>query len=101
MKQLDDGFHGPARTISICIGFRHQHLRRSADGVKRYRDGMVDPLRRERLRQALERGVEAPAFAPAMRRMAKLVADLDAALVERAWLAGDGVSLADIALRPI
>jgi glutathione S-transferase len=100
MKQLDDGIHGAAGTISLCVAFRHQYLRRSADDVKRYSDGLVDPLRRERLKQALERGVEAPAFAPAMRRMAKLVADLDAALAGQAWLAGDRFSLADIAYAP-
>jgi glutathione S-transferase len=100
MKQLDDGVHGAAGTISLCIAFRHQHLRRKPEDVKRYSDGLVDPLRRERLKQALEQGVYAPAFAPALRRMAKLVADLDAALQDRAWLAADTFSLADIAYAP-
>ena len=100
MKQLDDGVHGAAGTISLCIAFRHQHLRRTPEEVRAYSDGLVDPLRRERLKQALERGVDAPAFAPAMSRMVKLVADLDTALKDQTWLVGDTCSLADIGYAP-
>jgi glutathione S-transferase len=68
--------------------------------VKAYSDRLIDPARRERLKQALELGMEAPAFAPAIVRLGKLIADIDAELAETRWLAADSFSLADIAYAP-
>jgi len=100
MKLLDDWVHGACGTVSLCIAFRQQFLRRSAAELKAYSDRLIDPARRERLKQALELGMDAPAFAPAVQRLARLLADLDAALAETPWLAGDDPSLADIAYAP-
>jgi glutathione S-transferase len=100
MKLLDDWVHGACGTISLCIAFRHQFLRRGAEAVKAYSDRLIDPARRERLKQALELGMDAPAFSPAVQRLAKLIADIDASLAETRWLASDGFSLADIAYAP-
>ncbi len=100
MKLLDDWVHGASGTISLCIAFRHQFLRRGEAAIETYMSRLVDPQRRERLKQALAQGMDAPAFAPAVRRLAKLLADLDAALAERPYLAGQAFSLADLAYAP-
>ena len=100
MKLLDDWVHGACGTVSLCIAFRHQFLRRGPVAVKAYADRLIDPARRERLMHALERGMDAPAFAPAIVRLGKLLADIDAALAETRWLAADSFSLADIGYAP-
>ena len=99
MKQLDETVHAATGTVSTCVAFRYQHLKRApAD----YQDWLskVSPVRRESLRQAVELGIDAPVFAPAVLRFARLVADMDAALQDSAWLAGDAFSLADLAYAP-
>ncbi|HUZ73915.1 MAG TPA: glutathione S-transferase family protein [Stellaceae bacterium] len=100
MKLLDDWVHGATGTISLCIAFRHQFLRRGEAAIEAYMSGLVDPQRRERLKLALAQGMDAPAFAPAIRRLARLLADLDATLAEHPYLAGQDFSLADLAYAP-
>jgi glutathione S-transferase len=100
LKPLDDWVHAACGTVSLCVAFRHQFLRRGAAEVKAYGDRLVDPFRRERLHQALEHGMDAPFFAPAARRLGKLIGDLDAALAEQPFLAGARYSLADLAYAP-
>jgi len=100
LKRLDDFVHAATGTVSLCIAFRHQFLRRGEAAIASYRSRLVDPLRRERLDQALAQGMDAPGFAPAVRRLAQLLADLDAALAERRFLASADFSLADLAYAP-
>lgn len=100
MKRLDDHIHAATATVSLCIAFRHQHLRRTREQIQAYLHNLVDPARRERLRQALEFGMDSPAFDPALKQLEKLVADMDGALEETAWLADDRFSLADLAYAP-
>ena len=99
-KQLDEGVHAATGTLSTCIAFRHQHLKKSPDELKRYFDSIPQPDRRERLQKAVEFGMDAPTFAPALRRLDRLIADIDRTLTEGDWLAGDSFSLADVAYTP-
>jgi glutathione S-transferase len=87
MKRLDDNIHAATATVSLCIAFRHQHLKRTREQIQAYLNNLVDPTRQERLRQAVEFGMDSPAFGPALKQLEKLVADMDEALKERAWLA--------------
>lgn len=100
MKQLDEGVHAATGTVSSCIAFRYQHLQRDPAELRAWLDGMSDPARRERTRQAIELGLDAPAFALAVRRFEKLLADIEIALASCRWLAGADYSLADIAYSP-
>ncbi len=100
MRQLDDGVHPATGTISTCIAFRHQHLKREPGELQAWLDNMVDPARRERTRLAVQQGMESPGFAPAVARFEKLFSDMDTALSGGAWLAGATYSLADIAYGP-
>jgi glutathione S-transferase len=99
MRQLDDGIHVATAVVSLCIAFRIQHLKRNPDEFKAWLSAL-DPARRERTLAAVEMGIDAPQFAPAVYRFAKLADDMDAALSIGAWLAGDAFSLADIAYAP-
>ena len=99
-KQLDEGVHAATGTLSTCIAFRHQHLKKSSDELKRYFDSIPQPDRRERLQKAVEFGMDSPTFAPALRRFDRLIADIDRTLTEGDWLAGDSFSLADAAYTP-
>ena len=99
-KQLDEGVHAATGTVSTCIAFRHQHLKKSPEELKHYFDSVPQPDRRERLQKAVEFGMDSPTFAPALRRFDRLIADIDRTLTEGDWLAGDSFSLADIAYTP-
>lgn len=100
MKLLDDWVHTACATVSLCIAFRQQFLRRGEAAIRDYASRLVDPFRRERLQQALTQGMEAPFFAPAARRLAALIADLDRTLARQLFLAGAHYSLADLAYAP-
>ena len=100
MKQLDEGVHAATGTVSSCIAFRYQHLKRDPAELSAWLDGMSDPARRDRTRQAIELGLDAPAFAVAVQRFEKLFSDMEVALAHGPRLAGADYSLADIAYSP-
>lgn len=100
MKQLDEDVHTATAVVSACIAFRHQHLQRDPAEMSAWLAGMVDAAKRDRTRQAIEMGVDAPGFPPAVRRFEKLLSDMNSALAGDAWLAGDTYSLADITYSP-
>jgi len=99
-KQLDEGVHAATGTVSACIAFRYQHLKKSAEDLKRYIDAIPQPERRERIQKAVEFGMDSPTFAPALRRLDRLVADIDRALTDSDWLGGESYCLADAAYTP-
>jgi len=99
-KQLDEGVHAATGTLSTCIAFRHQHLKKTPEELKRYFDAIPQQERRERLQKAVEFGMDSPTFAPALRRFDRLVDDIDRTLMQGDWLAGDSFSLADAAYTP-
>jgi len=99
-KQLDEGIHAFTGVISAALAFRYQYLAKTAQERDALFDKMVDPVRRARQRDVVEKGVESAHFAPAIRRFDKLAADMQATLERSPWLAGDSFSLADIAYAP-
>jgi glutathione S-transferase len=99
-KQLDEGVHGAVGTLSFCIAFRHQWLARSAEDRARWLAGIPQSDRRRHLQSILELGLEAPSFAPAVRRYVKLFDDIENELRDNDWLAGAEFSLADIGYAP-
>ncbi len=58
------------------------------------------PERRERRRQMLERGIGDPEARAALVVYDRFLADMEAALADRPWLAGDRFSLAEIGVIP-
>ncbi|MEE2995950.1 MAG: glutathione S-transferase family protein [Pseudomonadota bacterium] len=101
MKRLDEGHHDLATTsISMGIAFRHQFLARGEDECLKLIEAVPDPVKRERRRDLIFKGLDAPVFYEAIRMWASLMTDMDVALTGREWLAGDAYSIADAAYVP-
>ena len=101
VKQLDEGLHAASATISACIAFRYQFMEGKTDAeLKKALDGYVDPVKRHRMTENVMQGVESSFFRPAIRRVVKMLDDMQAVLGDGDWLAGETFSLADIAFAP-
>ena len=99
-KQLDEGVHDAGiAVLSFALAFRHQYLSRGGAG-KQMLDSIPDPIKRERRRDVIEKGLDSPYFKTATVRLLALYRDMDAALSRHAWLAGDHYSIADAAFTP-
>lgn len=99
-KQLDEGVHDAGiAVLSFAVAFRHQYMSRGEAG-KEMLESIPDPIKRERRRDVIEKGLDAPAFRIAIERLLTLYRDMDKALEKHAWLAGDTYSIADAAFTP-
>jgi glutathione S-transferase len=100
-KQLDEGLHAATGVVSSCIAFRFQHLDgKTREELDAYLAHMPDAAKRERQTENIYKGVESKFFPAAVRRFDKLLGDMNDALTDRPWLAGDEFSLADVAYTP-
>lgn len=99
-KRLDEVLHFYTGVLSGSIAFRFQHLARPEDELKAYIDGIPDPKRRERQRQQIELGMDAPQFAECVKSFDSFLGDFERQLSETDWFAGASYSLADIAYTP-
>jgi len=100
-KQLDEGIHVSTTAVSNAIAFRYAHLEgKSEEEIKKHFDGIPDPVRREMLWDLTMNGIKSKHFSTAIFRFEKLFTDMDTALKENEWLAGNHYSLADIAFTP-
>src|SRR5262245_59521370 len=98
--QLDEGVHDAGSAVlSFALAFRHQYLTRGEAG-KRMLESIPDPIKRERRRDVIEKGLDSPHFKTAVARLLALFRDMDAALGGHAWLAGEQYSIADAAFTP-
>ncbi len=102
MRQLDVDVHNATGFISNAVAFRYQHLssRPALHEREAYYAKMPDPVRRGRLRELIEEGLESNLFQQAVKRFRKLFDDMETALGVAPWLAGDNCSLADLAYTP-
>ena len=99
-KQLDEGVHDAGiAVLSFALAFRHQYMSRGEAG-KEMLESIPDPVKRERRREVIEKGLDAPAFKLAIDRLLTLYRDMDKVLQQHAWLAGDEYSIADAAFTP-
>jgi glutathione S-transferase len=99
-KQLDEGVHAATSVLSTCIAFRYQKLARGMDELEKFHRRMPDPAKRERSWETITKGVESSYFAGAAKRFDQLLADIETALADGPWLAGQEFSLADIGYAP-
>ena len=101
MKQLDEGLHAMTGVLSSSIAFRYQHFAiKSEEEVRQTIENIPDPGKRERQRENILKGLDSKFLPGAVRRFDRLIGDIDAALADGDWLAGDAFSLADIAYTP-
>jgi glutathione S-transferase len=102
MKRLDDGLHLEVVALSVGIAFRHQLLavKHTPELLAAHFDAMPNPYMRAVQREVVPAGVESPRVRQAVQAFATLVVDMEAVLGHHAWLAGDALTLADIAYAP-
>ncbi len=98
MRRIDDGVHVASRTIGVCIVNRHIYQAKSSEKIDRYYAEMRDEVRRTNDQINIAGGLDSPLLPDALATFRALFEDIDAALGERPWLAGESYSLADIAL---
>jgi glutathione S-transferase len=99
-KQLDEGVHDAGiAVLSFALAFRHQYISRGEAGA-RMLESIPDPVKRERRRDVIERGLDSSHFRAAVARLLQLYRDMDAALARDPWLAGERYSIADAAFTP-
>ena len=89
-KQIDDSIFRATGTVSLSVAFIHQ-----------YAPEVLEQLTRQRPYFALlQKGVENPNFPDAIKRLYKMVTDMNAALERGPWLCGEMFTLADIGYAP-
>ena len=99
-KQLDEDIHdASAAVMSFGIAFRQQYLDRGEAGKKMLEE-IPNMFKRERRRDVIEKGTGSQHFIIAVRRMALLLDEMEEALAQHQWLAGDQYTLADVAFTP-
>ena len=99
-KQLDEGVHDAGiAVLSFGVAFRHQYISRGEAG-RQMLESIPDPVKRERRRDVIEKGLDSPFFKTAIARLLTLYRDMDNALARHPWLAGEQYSIADAAFTP-
>jgi glutathione S-transferase len=100
MKQLDEDVHdSSAAILSFGIAFRHQYIEAGALG-KKMLEQVPNVFKRERRRDVIEKGTSSQHFVVAVERMMLLLDEMEEALGQQQWLAGDDYTLADVAFTP-
>jgi glutathione S-transferase len=99
-KQLDEGVHAATSVISTSIAFRYQKLAHGMEALEEFHKKMPDPVKRERSWENITKGVDSRYFIDAVKRFDKLLSDMETSLSMAPWLAGQQLSLADIAYAP-
>jgi len=100
MHLIDHTIHNEAAIVTFSLGPRRIINEQPAEVRDASISRIVDPTARAQRRSVLDHGVNAPEFQTAIKHFMKMLSDMDAALRKSAWLAGDGVTLADGAVLP-
>lgn len=99
-KQVDEALHVAIADITFVVSHRHSVLAKGEENTRRFIDDAPDTFSRDRRASWIYEGVEAPGVRAAVALYAKTLSAMNAVLADRAWLAGEVFSLADIGLLP-
>lgn len=94
-KQIDDSIFAATGTMSVSIAFHHQYTPELIEEQVRFKG----PSYRQQV-EMWRKGPDNPAFPAAIKRMDKMLTDMDAALAAGPWLLGSTYTLADVAYAP-
>ena len=94
-KQIDDSIFAATGTVSMSIAFHHQYTPEVLEELSQQRGEAF----RKRF-ALLQQGANNPNFPDAIRRLYKMVVDMNAALERAPWLCGEMLTLADVAFAP-
>ncbi len=100
MKKVDDYLHAACSTITFATANRKVLLRKTPEELAAHLAKIPNPDYRERQRLSIAQGLAAPHVAQALRMHDKYIADMEAALAEQPYLAGQRYTLADTAATP-
>ncbi len=98
-KRIDEEVFPVTGALTFAISHRHAVLANPPEVIDEYINKLgpdAAPARRARL----ENGIEDPAVHRSLRVYEKFFADMDAALADRPFLAGDAFSLAEVGVIP-
>lgn len=95
-KFIDAAIFPATATVSMSVAFHHQFTPEMYDTMEKARPGWLANFRQ------LQKGTDNPAFPAAIRRLDKMIADMERALADHQgpWLVGETYTLADVAYAP-
>lgn len=100
-KRVDERLHPMTSVLTYTASHRHTILdNNSPEQVDAIINETRDPVKRQRKREWIELGMDAPSARQAVTEFKKTLHDMNEALASRPWMAGRSYSLADIALSP-
>lgn len=99
-KYLDEKVHGATAVVTFALGPRQLLLQQPAEVRDANVASIPDPVHRAARRSVIERGVEAPEFAVALRAMVACLDRIETAVAPGGWLSGRAYGLADAAVLP-
>ena len=99
-KFVDESLHPACGSLTWAITIRPDMLQMEPAALEAHLAAIPDKKRQARQRTALEKGLHSPDFVAALETYRQLVRDMEAALGQRRWLAGERLSLADIGVLP-
>jgi glutathione S-transferase len=98
MRRIDETIHVASRIVGVCIVNRHIYREKGEKKIEKYYAAMKDGVRRRNDLVNIEHGLDSPLLPEAVRTFRGLFEEMDRWLSTSAWLAGEGYSLADVAL---
>ena len=100
-KRVDERLHPMTSVLTYAASHRHTILdNNSTKEVEAIISETRDPVKRQRKREWIEMGMEAPTAKEAVTEFEKTLQDMETVLSTRPWMAGATYSLADVALTP-
>lgn len=99
-KRLDDSVHGACGVLSAAVAIRFQRLEKTPEELRAFLQRIPDPVRRERNREIIEKGLDSSYLADSVKCFDRLLADMETTLGDGPWLAGEAFSLADVGYAP-
>lgn len=100
MKRVDDTVHPSIGSLTHATVYRPAFLALDEDARAERLAKIPDANRRQRFAAVYKDGLDAPVAIGSVNNLNKLIGDMEAALAEKAFLAGSSYSLADAAVTP-
>ena len=97
-KLIDEGLHVHSRVVGMCIVVRHAKAAAGPEELENYLNEMPEIVRKENDRINIKEGLDSPLLPRAVSYFKRVFEDMNVALAESPWLAGETFSLADISL---
>jgi len=101
-KAVDEELHPACSALTYIVSHRHTIVRNGIGSFEEFVQGGNGEGRaaRERKWQWIQHGIEAPGAAEYFRLYVSYLQKMESALQRSTWLAGDSVTMADIAMAP-